>query len=62
MRKSKPDDKVIKFEAQIKKVEIKSLVSLDKGIGILLYTDDIKAIDLALIPADKTIRVNIVKQ
>lgn len=49
----------VKFLGQVKKVEAKNLVSLDKGIGILLYSGDIRAWEVGKIPADKNVIVTI---
>lgn len=50
------------FIAQIKKVEAKNLASLDKGISILLYTDDVEALDLGKIKSDRNVKVIIQEQ
>jgi len=49
----------IEFQAEIKKVVSKKTASLDKEIGIVLNTNDLGALQLAMIDTDQMIRVSI---
>ena len=47
----------IKFEAEVREVKVKKLISLDKEIIIILNTSNIAAFGLANVPSEKTVRV-----
>ena len=47
----------IEFEAEIREVKSKKLVSLDKEIILILNTDNIEVLDLGKIASDKIVRV-----
>lgn len=51
--------KISEFEAEIREVKSKKLVSLDKEITIVLNTSDLRALELAKLDTDKTIKVSI---
>lgn len=50
---------MIEFNAEIREVKSKKLVSLDNEISVRLSTNELPALDLAKIPPDKTIKVKI---
>ena len=47
------------FHALVKKVEVKSLVSLDKGFRVTLDGNDIAMGDLIQAPSDKEVSVSV---
>ena len=50
---------MIIFDAEIREVKIKKLITLDKEIKIVLTTADLNALKLAEVESDKTIQVKI---
>lgn len=59
MNKFIPQDNNITFQAQIREVRSKILVSNDKEIKIILTTADLNALRLAEIDGDRGIEVSI---
>lgn len=51
--------KSIKFKAEIKKVQAKKTVSLDKEVELVLITDDITVLELGKVPTDKLVIVEV---
>ena len=49
------------FIAQLKQVQAKTTASGDKEYSVRLITDDPSALELGLVPSDKTVRVTIVE-
>ena len=52
-------DKFIEFEAEIRKVEAKKLITNDMEYKLILTTSDNRLIELAKLPADSMIKVTI---
>jgi hypothetical protein len=47
------------FQAQVKEIKSKALVSLDKSARIILETEDLETLDIGKWPADENVRVTI---
>lgn len=50
---------MIEFDAEIREIKAKKLVSLDQEITVKLNTNDLIVLELAKIPTDKIIKVKI---
>lgn len=50
---------MIEFEAEIREVKCKKLVSLDKECILVLNTDNVNILELGKIPSEKTVIVRI---
>ena len=50
---------MISFQAEIREVKAKKLVSLDQEVKVILTTNELIALELAKIPTDKIVKVMI---
>lgn len=50
---------MLQFQAEVREVKAKKLISLDKEIIVILNTNDLVALELAKLDTDKIIKVSI---